>query len=131
MRTRNRLVAVLVSVVSFGAMVAVLPSGGAAARTAATIESRGRPIEGCNQAKELSGVSKELTEGYLAKDQKTLYKEALDQLVTTACDPTGTCGQMKDLVAELRGIRGLLLPADDEAELEALEDALLQLSCAS
>lgn len=131
MRIRNRLVALLMGVTSLGVVVAMLPSGASAGSAQEQTATSSGTNKTCNAAKKLADAELRVVRPHLNRAQLASYKAALDRAVKAACNSTLTCELLEGVIAELRTIRGGLLPAQLEATLQRLENELLKLVCSS
>jgi hypothetical protein len=132
MRLRFWFVTLLIGALSVAVVVAVSPSGGSAAGRSEAAQAASSSTEQCLQARKLRGTSMALVTPHLAKQRLAgPYTAALTDLVRTACGSSGSCLDLDGALADLRTVRGNLLPNGDESDLATAEDALRRLFCAS
>lgn len=130
MRIRQRLIGLLVGMLSLGAVVAMFPSGSeAAGRPAPAAAAKSDPD--CTALEKLVAVHLKIVGRYLDDAQEAQYGAVLDDATNAACNGTFTCDLAQQTVADLRAIRGTLLPPRLEAQVRALENRVVQLVCSS
>lgn len=133
MRIRQRLIGLLVGMLSLGAVVAMFPSGSEAASKNVQASSLLGQTTTCATVKTFVATEKSLVSLLLTGQVKTQYLAKLNQIQSTACTNGGasfTCTLVQSLIADLRAIRGNLL-GPLEPTLQALENTILQLVCSS
>lgn len=129
MRIRQRLIGLLVGMLSLGAVVAMFPAGSeAAGNNAVTTKAAAGPL--CDAAKQFVRDTKDLIGNRLPEPTRKEYNGKLAKVQSAACEREFSCEIVTNIIADLRALRGDLL-SDIEAQLRELEDNFLQLACSS